>query len=145
MNNSQARLWLIPLGALALAGCVDTRAYAPAGVDPKSTAADIVRSRLAERQPYPDLRRLPAAPKDVPAPKAFAAQAAAQRAARARLQAWVAAHPPEVADTEAYAGLQRARVPDPARDAPADDQAARSEAWAARLRQVAKPPPPPST
>ena len=117
-------------------------AYAPAGVDARSSAAGPVADAASSPQRYPDLRRLPAKPAVTP-PSTYAAQAESQRAARAGLQGWVADNPAQPADTEAYAGAQRGRVLDPAREAPAEDQAARSDAWAARLRELAKPPPPP--
>ena len=150
VDNPQTRLWLIPLGAAALGGalsaCADmTRlgAYAPEGVDPRSASAGVVAEAAGARHPYPDLRRLPRAPAVTP-PTAFAARADDQRAARARLQRWTETNPAQPVDTETYAGAQSGRVLDPARESPPEDQAARSEAWAARLRNVAKPPPPPS-
>lgn len=150
VNNSQAKLWLIPLGACVPAACLGAcsalsgaASYGPASVDARSSAAEAVTAAGHARHPYPDLRRLPKPPPLTP-PAAYAARAQEQRTARSGLQRWVAANPAEASDTEAYAGAQRGRVLDPAREAPSDNQAARSEAWAARLRQAAKPPPPPS-
>ena len=132
------------LGAGACADYGRLGALAPAGVDPTSSAAGAVRAAQASRPAYPDLARLPPRPTDLRAPGGYGVAAAQLQGGRGELQRWTAANPALTADPETFAASTRARVPQAQRDAPAEDQAARSEAWAKRLREAAKPPPPPS-
>ena len=145
MGNVRTAVWV--LGVAGLAGCAGSGTVsrlASDAVDPASANAEAVREAAAHPQPYPDLKRLPAVPRDVRPPSAFGVQASALEKDRSGLQAWAAAHPALTGDTDAYAESARGRGRDPIGAAPAPDQAQRSDAWAARLREAAKPPPPPS-
>ena len=143
MRNVRTAVWV--LGVVGLAGCVGNGTVsrlASGGVDSTSSSAEAVREASAHPYPYPDVKRLPLVPRDVRPLPAFGVQAAALRQDRDGLQTWAATHPAMVDDTDAYAERARGRGADPAGPAPPPDQSQRSEAWAARLRAVAKPPPP---
>lgn len=136
------RLWVTLGAALALGACAGR--FAPAPVDPASAAADRVRGVQSGRQAYPDLRRLPPKPQDLPTPATFAGRAAALRGDRGALLAWAEAHPAENTDAEPFARSARERVPTAVREAvPPADQAQRSSAWAERQRRLGQAPPPP--
>ena len=143
MRNVRTAVWV--LGALALAGCAETPLSRLAGgVNPDSPAAAAVREASARPYPYPELKRLPPPPRDLRPVAAYGTQAASIEKDRNGLQAWAVAHPALHDDAEAYADSARSRAPDPAKDAPPPDQAQRSEAWAEKMREAGKPPPPPS-
>ena len=101
---------------------------------------------LATRQQYPmpSFRDVPAKPTGLPRPASFKADVLASDKARAELDAWVAANPPmaplDTNATEAFAAAQRARIPAGEAVPPAP---VGSEDYAARLRELATPPPPP--
>ncbi len=135
------RLWVTLGAALTLGACAGR--FTPSPVDDASAAAGAVRGVQAGRQAYPDLRRLPLKPKDIP-PATFAGQATAVRGQRAELLAWAEAHPTENKDAEPFAQRSRERVPAAEREAvPPADQAERSAAWAERQRRAGQAPPPP--
>ncbi len=146
MENVRRPLWIMAVAAAALSGCADysrLQALAPSGVDGTSAAAGAVRSAQASRPAYPDLARLPPRPADLRAPAAYGAAAGELRGGRASLEGWRTQNPPLVDDVEGFAAAEQGRIPPSQRDAPAAEQAARSAAWAAQLREAAKPPPPP--
>lgn len=132
----------------ALSACADysrLQALAPAGVDGGSAAAGAVRSAQRSHPAYPDLARLPPRPTDLRAPGAYGVAAGELRGGRGVLEGWRTANPPLTADPEAFAASAQGHIPAAQRDTPAVDQAAQSAAWAQRLRDAAKPPPPPSS
>lgn len=147
MVNVRTAFWVLGLATAAgggLAGCAETPLSRYAGpVDAQSSAADAVREASAHPDAYPDLKRLPPVPRDLRPAPAYGSQAAALKTDKGALDAWKAAHPALVDDTDAYAEAARGRTLDPAKAAPPPDQAQRSEAWAAKMREAAKPPPPP--
>lgn len=141
MLNVRRRLWVTLAAGLWVGGCAGTFASDP--VDARSAAAPRVSQVQDARHAYPDLRRLPAKPPEI-APATFASRADAVRGDRARLAEWVRTHPAEVTDTEGFAQASRGRVPAEVLSAvPPEDQAARTAAFAERLRKAAQPPPPP--
>jgi hypothetical protein len=140
---------LVVAAGLTVAGCADlarvTR-MSPQAVDPASPVAEEVLQASRRPAARPRFRDVPPTPTDARPPAAFAAQVAASEAERQKLAAWVAANPamvpvgPQAA--EAFAAGQRARIP--AEHQGADLPPAGSEEFAARLRDLATPPPPPN-
>ena len=142
MRNVRTAVWV--LGAAALAGCAGpTLSRLAGGVDPQSPSAAAVQEASSHPYPYPNIKRLPLPPRDVRPVAAFGTQAAALTKIRDGLQAWAVAHPASHDDAEDYAAGERARTLDPAKVATPPDQAQRSEAWAQKMREAAKAPPPP--
>lgn len=132
---------LVP--ALAASACVDVRrALGPEGVNVESPVAPaaLAASRASLRTPR--FTEVPPAPQDTPPAPVFKARVAAQAVQRRRVEGWVVDHPPHVDDTDAFADQGR-RLAARGGDAPAVDQSSAAEAFAARVRAVAKPPPPP--
>ena len=142
-GRAKAALVLAPALALGLSGCVDVRrALAPEGVNVESPVAPaaLAASRAALRTPR--FSEVPPVPQDVPPAPVFKARVAAEAVQGRRLEGWVAEHPPYTSDTDAFADRGR-RQASKGGDAPAEDRSAAAEAFAARVRAVAKPPPPP--
>ena len=139
---------LATCAGLAAAGCADfsrVLSMKPEGVDPNSPVAAEVRAASNRRYRTPSFRDVPPTPSDVRPAPAFGQAARANEAQRDQLNAWVAANPPmtptDPAQTEAFAESARARIPADQRvTAP---PAAGSDEYAARLRELATPPPPP--
>jgi len=132
---------------LGVGGCADLARVTSLGPEPISTspAAGEVREAARRDFPTPSFRDVPPPPANVRPPEAFRMAVTRSIGAREQLQAWVAANPPltDVATetTEAFAESQRARIPAGQREpipAPAG-----TEDFAARLRELATPPPPP--
>ncbi len=143
MRNVRTAVWV--LGAMTLAGCASpTLSRLAGGVNPESPSATAVREASARSYPYPELKRLPPPPRDLRPVTAYGTQAAGLEKDRGVLQAWAVSHPAMNDEPEAYATAARGRTLDPAKAAPPADQAQRSEAWAAKMREAAKAPPPPS-
>ena len=143
MRNVRTAILL--LGLATLAACAElSPARLAGGVDPNSPSAAIVREASTRRYPYPELKRLPPPPRDLRPVATYGSQATALEKDRGVLQTWAAGHPAMVEDTEAYASAARGRTLDPAKAAPPADQAQRSADWAAKMREAAKAPPPPS-
>ena len=138
----------LALGAgLAVAGCADlarVTSLSPGGVDPNSPVAAQVRAASAADYPTPRFRDIPPTPVDVRPAEAWRESVEQTARAGAAVTAWVAANPTSLTgDTEAFAEGQRARIPASERQAAPADPAG-TEAFAARLREMATPPPPPN-
>jgi hypothetical protein len=139
---------LATCAGLAAAGCADfsrVMSLKPEGVDPSSPVAAEVRAASQRDYKTPRFRDVPPSPADVRPAAAFGQAARASEAQRDQLNTWVAANPPMIptdsARTEAFAESARARIP--ADQRVATPPAAGSEEYAARLRELATPPPPP--
>jgi hypothetical protein len=140
------RLALAAGACLVLSGCADISRLAhlsPAPVDSSSPIAARVTTATTADFPTPRFKDVPKAPTDVRSVVAWKASVEETQAARAPLEAWVAANPQMTFGTEQYAEAARASIPAGERDAPPSDAAAAAEAYAARLRAEAAPPPPP--
>jgi hypothetical protein len=133
---------------LCASGCADlSRAVslAPDPVDPTSAVAAQVRAASAADYPTPSFRDIPPAPADVRPPEDWRRSVAETNAAGAAVTAWAAANPPFLNDdTEAFAAGQRASIPASEREATPADSTAGTDEFAARLRALAEPPPPPN-
>lgn len=130
--------------ALGASACVDVRrALAPEGVNVESPVAPAALAASHAALRTPRFSEVPPAPQDVPPAPVFKARVAAEAAQRRRVEGWVDGHPPLVDDTDTF--VDRGHVL-AARggEAPAADHSPEAEAFAARVRAVAKPPPPPS-
>lgn len=133
---------------MSLAACADlgrATKLAPAQVDPNSPVAEQVRAASRAKVAMPRFRDVPPLPTDVRPAATFKTAVETNNAAGARLAAYVAANPPttatEPAQTEAFAAAQRASIPADQRTAVPETVG--SEEFAARLRALATPPPPP--
>ena len=140
-------LALTPMLAAAtgMAGCADlTRAsrLQPEALNVESPAAAAVLAVQSERLPRPSFRDVPAKPTDLPKPQGYANRIARLNAEHSQLNAWAADNPALLDGTEDYAAATRRTVGATNLDAPPPDSVARTEAWAKRMRDAAKPPPP---
>jgi hypothetical protein len=139
---------LAAAAALAVAGCADlarVTSLSPQPVDANSPVAAQVRAASREPGKTPRFRDVPPLPTGVRPATAFKSAVAETNGAGGALTSWVAANPSTLpqdqAETEAFAAGQRARIPADQRGATPDP--AGSEEYAARLRALATPPPPP--
>lgn len=136
----------LALAGLFTAGCADlarVTSLAPDPIDANSPVA--AQARLAQKAHYrrPRFSDVPAKPTDVRAPAQFRAAVAENIQARRTQNGWIAGHPAFVSDdTESFAAAERARIPASATQPIASDPAG-TEDYAARLRALATPPPPP--
>ena len=134
--------------ALGATGCADlTRAtsLAPDPVDPNSAVAVRVREASAADYRTPSFRDIPPVPTDVRPAGAWRRAVTETATAGSAVTAWVAANPSFINDdTEAFAAGQRASIPASERGAPPPDSTAGTAEFAARLRALAEPPPPPN-
>ena len=132
---------------LAAAGCADlarVTSLRPDNVDAASPVAAQVRQASQAKYPRPRFRDIPPAPTDVRPPGAWRRAVNETTQAGGALTAWVAANPSTLNnDTESFAEGQRASIPASERAAAPPDPAG-TEAFAARLRAMAAPPPPPN-
>lgn len=153
MRTRGIRIGAIVAGASfasALAGCVDlsraTAALSPAQLNVESPVAPAVQAAQTQVVGFPGFR-------DVPAKLATADQRSPLEMRRtingldrsgSELSAWVSDNPALAATpTDAFNASALGALKFDAGDAPPADQAARSEAYAARLRAQSTPPPPP--
>jgi hypothetical protein len=141
------RLGLAAVATLVLGGCADlgrVTSLSPQPVDSSSAVAEQVRAASRAKARMPRFRDVPPLPTGVRPASSFRTAVTESNQAGAALGAWVAANPsllpPDQADTEAFAAAQRARIP---ADQRANLDPAGSEEYAARLRALATPPPPP--
>ena len=133
--------------ALSGSSCADfarATSLAPDPVDTTSAVAAQVRQASRADLARPRFRDIPAAPTDVRPLGAWRSSVQQTGQAGAALTAWLAANPAvqPAESTEAFAAAQRASIPaDERQAAPADP--AGTDDFAARLRALAAPPPPP--
>ena len=140
------RLVLAAGACATLSACADIGALSklgPAPVDKSSPVAARVTTASRTDFPTPSFKDIPKAPDDVRTVGAFRASITDTQAAGVPLAAWVAQNPQMTFGTEQYAEAARAIIPPGERDAPPADAAVAAEAYAARLRAEAAPPPPP--
>jgi len=116
-------------GLIALAGCVN------APNEPVSAGTSSA--------PFPSFASIPPAPGDVRSVEGWNAAVTTSESERAQLLADVAPSTFSLTGTEAFLADQRATIAFNPADVPPADQAARSAAWAAQMRERATPPPRP--
>jgi hypothetical protein len=131
------------LAAAALAGCADLPEppLVSRAVDATSpVSARVLEADAAARaQPYPDIAAIPSVPTDLRTEAEWRAAGGEIVGAGDQLQAWKAANPPELTDTEAWAAGQRASVgidPSTLPPAPTPEESA---AYARAQRERATP------
>ena len=138
---------LAACGCMAVGGCADlSRAVSlsPSPVDPTSPIADQVAKAVRTDFRRPRFSEVPPAPTDVRPPGQWRKSVEETAQAGAALTARLAAEPIDLpSETQAFAEEQRASIPASEREAPPSDPAG-TEAFAARLRAMAAPPPPPN-
>ena len=138
-------------GALALFGAAASLAacqlpqqaagFHAAAVDPASPVYKDVMEASRHPGPYPKFSDIPEIPADVRPAPAWAVAVADVKADKARLENGVAALPAPPADTDAFAAASRDQAHAPDVQAPSDETAAQSQAYAQSLRARATPPP----
>jgi hypothetical protein len=107
-------------GALGLGGCAQVQ-----------QGVDMI-------QPPPTFRDVPPKPIDVRAADAYKTAVMGEIGMRRELAVWRAAHPELTSDTDAWADLQRHRIPRSLGTPVAETHDAEAEAFAKRLREEAE-------
>ena len=123
-----------------MGGCAQIReatSTTPPPINPSSPIADYANQVSGQTFPTPNFRQVPPNPTNERKPAEFKTAVMHEVQMRRDLLAWRIAHPELPSDTEAWADLQRHRIPvgaaphvDPTHDA-------ESEAFAKRLREEA--------
>jgi hypothetical protein len=149
-NRTRARALLVVTALLGLGstGCADLRRAAsldPGGVNPESPIAERAVAASRARLTSPRFSDIPAQPKNVRAASAFKGQVVQMVDARRGMNAQTAALPPAQTGTEAFATRYRDELTRKNLTAPPEDQAAQTEAYVAKLREMAGAPANPST
>lgn len=138
-----------PLIALSLAALAGACAQLPEppivsrAVDPTSPAAQRVlqAERVAAEGPYPTFQAIPPVPTDVRPLAAWNAATTELQGDRGRLEAWRAANPPELTDTEAWAATGRAQLGIDPKTLPPAPTPEETAAYVKSLQGRATPPP----
>lgn len=132
----------ISAAAFGVSGCADIRAATnlqPLPVNPSSPIAAEAVAASNTPAPIPPFTAVPPKPTDVRPAAAYKSAVVDVVAERRSFNRWIAANPPIIDNTDAYAAAQRARV---AGQKPVDAQRqAEADAFAAKLRESAKSPP----
>ena len=125
-----------------LGGCADIRAATnlqPLPVNPSSPVAAEAIAASNTPAPIPSFTAIPPKPTDVRAAAAYKVAVISVVGERRTFMRWIAANPPIIDNTDAFAAAQRARV---SGQKPVDAQRqAEADAFAARLRELAVIPP----
>jgi hypothetical protein len=133
-------------GALALGGCAPVQQAAdmiqPPPVNPSSPIAGYAEQVSRETFPAPNFREVPPKPTDVRSADAYKLAVVDELRMRRELAVWRAAHPDLDSDTDAWADLQRHRIPPSVGTPVSETHDAEAEAFAKRLREEADRPHP---
>ncbi len=125
-----------------LGGCADLKAATnlrPLAVNPSSPVAEEVEAASRTPAPIPSFASIPPKPTDVRPAGAYKTAVTEVVSERRTFNQWIAANPPVIENTEAYAAAQRAKLASQAPVAPA--RQAEADAFAQKLRDSAKTPP----
>lgn len=128
-----------------LAGCADLKratGFNAGEINVESPVAPAAVAATQARLVTPRFAEIPPAPLNAPSPALVRSRVVGQVAQRQTLDAWVAAHPQMHDDTEDFADAGRSTAAQGGA-APAVDRTPAADAWAARARAEAVPPPPP--
>jgi hypothetical protein len=144
-KRTRARALLVVTALLGLgsAGCADLRRAAsldPGGVNPESPIAEQAVAASRAKLTSPRFSDIPAQPKDVRPASTFKGQVVQMVDARRGMNAATAALPPAQTGTEAFATRYRDELTRKNLTAPPEDQAAQTEAYVAKLREMAGAP-----
>ena len=138
----------LALVGLTAAGCADLArviSLTEQPLDRTSPVAAQVEKASNAHYKFPNFRDVPPAPPPATPPGAFRTAVAQTLQQRAALDTWVAANPPLTPlggqDPETFAAGGRARIP--AGETGANPPPVGTEDYAAQLRALATPPPPP--
>jgi hypothetical protein len=138
---------LICAGAASMAvACVSAPKPGPVSTRAVQANPEVVADLAAAVHspgPYPTFRQIPAMPTDVRPVTAWRTAVITEWSVKRRTEREAAAIPFVLADTEAWAARERAKIPASENEPPAADAAAQIEAFAAAERERATPPPPP--
>jgi hypothetical protein len=129
-------------GALGLGGCAQVQQgvdmIQPPPVNPSSPIAGYADQVSHETFATPTFRDVPPKPIDVRAADAYKTAVMGEIGMRRELAVWRAAHPELTSDTDAWADLQRHRIPRSLGTPVAETHDAEAEAFAKRLREEAE-------
>lgn len=152
MNGDRSRFWrtgralLLCAAGASLAACVTVPAvepYADAAVDPNSPAAAAIQAQASAPSAFPTFEDIPQTPLDVRDAAGWSKAVGEVEGDRVALLNDTAPSTWSLSDSEGFAARMQALIDfDPA-DIPSAAQAAETEAWAARMRARATPPPRP--
>jgi hypothetical protein len=133
------------LTALAVGGCAEVRhvtSLTPPAVNPSSPIAQYGEAVSRETFAKPSFRNVPPKPINVPTAAAYKLTVMREVQLRRDLAAWRATHPQLTSDTEAWADMERKRIPQMSSAPVSATHDAESEAFAKRLREEAGKPQP---
>lgn len=140
------RTLLLCAAAMSLAACVTVpvvEPYADAQVDPNSSAAAAIQAQAAQSAAFPTFESIPEMPTDLRTDEGWRMAVREVEGDGVALLNATAPSTWSLNDTEGFAARMHALIDfDPA-DIPSAGQAAETEAWAARMRARATPPPRP--
>lgn len=152
MNRDRSRFWrtgktlLLCAASASLAGCMTIPAiepYGDAAVDPNSPAAAAIQAQASQPAPWPTFEGIPQTPTDVRSDAAWRSAVEDVEGDRVALLQDTAPSTWTLSDTEGFAARMQNLIDFDAGDIPSASQAAETEAWAARMRARATPPPRP--
>ncbi len=133
----------IVASAAALTGCADIRAATnlqPLPVNPSSPVAADAIAASNTPAPIPPFSAIPPKPTDVRSAAAYKTAVVSAVGDRRTFVRWIAANPPIIDNTDAYATAQRERVS--GQKPVSAGQQAEADAFAQKLRDAAKAPAP---
>ena len=140
----------LAVAGLSVAGCADLARVTSLSKEPldvTSPVATQVKTASDAHYKTPRFRDVPPAAAPAPAPAVVRNGVTAVTQQRAQLDTWVDGHPPLTPvggqDPDTFAANGRATIPAGQIGAPPPDPAG-TEEYAARLRALATPPPPPN-
>ncbi len=147
-RNALVRAGLLALMAGGASACAEAGKLNPLAlgrIEPSSPVAADIETARRTPGPYPSFSRIPPAPTDVRPARAWRAAAYDAWGLKRRTEAEAAAIPfvLTVGEAEAWAEVERAKIPAAEMAAPTADASDQSEAFAAAERARATPPPPP--
>jgi hypothetical protein len=130
---------------MAVGGCATSivSPFSAGQVDARSTVAADVAAAAKSPGPYPEFTSVPPIPHDVRPVSAWRSAVRSELADRQRLEAEAAAVPFILSDSEAWAQVERAKIPASETKPVSPDEASESEAYAEAQRARATPPPAP--
>lgn len=152
MNGDRSRFWrtgrtlLLCAASASLAACVTVPAvepYADAAVDPNSPAAGAIQAQAAAPGAFPTFEGIPETPTDVRGDDGWRMAVGEVEGDRMALLDATAPSTWSLTDSEGFAARMQAIIGFDPGDVPSAAQAAETEAWAARMRARATPPPRP--
>jgi hypothetical protein len=128
------------------AACVSAPKPGPIATGSKQANAQVTADLAAAVHspgPTPSFKSIPATPTDIRPVKDWRTAVNTEWSIKRRTEREAAAIPFVLADTEAWAAAERAKIPAAESEPPAPNAAAQIEAFAAAERARATPPPPP--